>query len=358
MGRSEKVSRIRSFDAMKTLGLFAIFWQHSVMYAFYSYDIGERMLEVIMLISGFLTMRNHCDDFENPTWGDSLSFMWKHMKPLYPLHLAAFVISAVTLYAGKAFTRIDAISAVMNIFLVQSWSPFLNVAYTFNVSSWYLCAYAFCCFMTPVLICIMRKMKKWYLPFVVAVVIRLLMSYLTGRYPNTFFTFHEYVFPPVRCAEYMMGLASFPIFRFLQEKLEKFGEIKAKKAAFTAAEVLTILLAVFITTIPEGYWYRAVCIALTCPMIIVFAFDEGLIGKALDNKVFRACSKYQMEFFIFHLPAIQILERLWKAPNRGVLLLVNFIGAVLLSILAKKVHGAVRAAIKKRKAEKAGGQPA
>jgi peptidoglycan/LPS O-acetylase OafA/YrhL len=67
---------------------------------------------------------------------EALCFLWNRIIRIYPLHLATFCISLHLLYIEKSPWEIS--TALINIFLLQSYWPFSKIFLSFNGVAWTL----------------------------------------------------------------------------------------------------------------------------------------------------------------------------------------------------------------------------
>ncbi|MER5934862.1 acyltransferase [Streptomyces sp. NPDC002054] len=165
------------------------------------------------VLSGFvLTWSARADDRATSTWR-------RRLVKIYPNHLATMALAAVLmLFAADVFT---AKGIVANLFLVQSWTPDLEISRSMNQVSWSLSCELFFYLSFPLLFRVINRVPVRRLWAVGGVLVALILAVpavseaAIGGVALPYFAdgslsyeqmWFVYLFPPVRALEFVLGM--------------------------------------------------------------------------------------------------------------------------------------------------------
>ena len=287
---------------LKGLCMLIIFWVHSSIPG-PSSDISLRAVEFLFVVSGFLVGYNAYAREVPATWDESFRYVLKKLALFWPLHCLCTILVAVVC-VHPLLTSKNAILALMNLSLLQAWSPARDVLFSFNGASWFLSALIFCYFMTPVLLRFAKRIRPACVLFLLVFLTRFLVEYLVARHPNEYLSLVVHCNPVVRCLEFFMGMLMVPLFMAARERLSD------KKSSWwmSLAEILAFGIYAAAAVRFHSSWNYALFVLLGAGVIFVFAFDRGLLSRFLSLKPFRWFSKIQLEFYLFHQALLLCLD--------------------------------------------------
>ena len=142
------------------------------------------------------------------SFGDSLRFLWNRIVRIYPVHLLTFLASLPYLLTHGASILLG--TALINIFLMQSWFHTMPIFFSFNVLSWFLSTLLFC---YVVFTAIMFKPAR-LLPFAFLLSsVSLLASVVyvertASGYGQESTVYFLHIFPPNKLLIFLLGVAA------------------------------------------------------------------------------------------------------------------------------------------------------
>lgn len=286
---------IDSLTGIKAIAMLLLFWWHSGIPSPKT-DLGARTCELLFVASGFLVGYNYYFKEMPATWRASVEYSLKKVIKFWPLHMLMllWMISGV-LISGQVFDGREAIRALLNALLLQSWSPYSYMFFSFNGASWFLSSLIFCYFMTPMLLRLSKKLKGSVILFFVIVALRYLLENITVHNPNTYFDFFVHTSPVIRCFEFFAGMLMVPMFFKLKDT-----KLTDNFWICTFVEVVTMAMVIALAIYKNDTWLRGKFVAVFTILVFVFAYDGGLVSKLLSIQPFKWFGKIQFEFFIIH----------------------------------------------------------
>ena len=335
-----QIRKIHSLAGLKVIAILLIFWWHSWL-PNPPCDLGARCCEFFFVASGFLVYYTHKGTF-SCTWRDSLQYVRKKLVTIYPMHLLGFILVLFSMSLTDVFSKSTLIRGITNLLLLQSWINIEQVFFSFNGPSWFLSSLLFCYFLTPVLLRLIRNRRKVWVYFPVVFLIRYAIEELQFYYPNSYFDFNIHVSPFLRMMEFFLGVMTGCIWNrlydLLQTRLEK-ASPALRFGLFSILELLTLSLTAGFMVSKQNSWGRAVFTLWFCAVVLVFAFDGGIISSLCATKPMKWLSGLQFEIFLFHIPVIQLVSKYILAYNlsaaqfAGIALVI----VILLSIVYRRV---------------------
>lgn len=205
--------------------MIGIFWRHCAITKL-PFDMGARTCEFLFLVSGFLVAYNYVGRDVPATWSKSASYATSKVIKMWPPHFIAFLI--VFIFATQTpFTKTNLLKAALNLSLLQSWSPTMEVFFSFNGASWFLSSLIFCYFMAPMLLRFVKDVPRSAFYFVIITIIRFMIEAVPIFSDVRFWQMNLHVHPIVRCLEFFMGMLTVPLFSKFVFQLTKYY-LKAK----------------------------------------------------------------------------------------------------------------------------------
>ncbi len=287
--------RISSITGLKAICALMVFWWHGPL-PISPVDLGGRACEFFFLAAGFLYVHSHQNKSAPCTFAYSLEYMRKKMVAFYPLHLIGFGLSLFLLSRAELFTASTAVSAALNLTLLQAWSPSQTVYFGFNGVSWFLSALMFCYFLAIVVLHLLKKPRRafWLLSLFLA--LRFALEYANIFCPE-YFMIDPHVFPVARCLEFFCGMS---IASLSQTAYGNLRSDRKTTVPFSILEIILAVLTVYLIIEMRDVWTRAHFVLLLSLLLLVFSFDRGIVSRLLSIAPLRWLGNIQLEFYMLH----------------------------------------------------------
>ena len=345
----QKRSRIESLQILRAIAFLEIFLGHCGI-AFFTGAFG---VSIFIVLSGFCISINHLPKIDSIglSLGSNVKNALSKMKKLYGLHL--FMLACAFLLAKMPVSAEAIKRLVMDILLVQSWSPHAEDYFSYNGVAWYLSVYLFLSLAAPYIVWILSKVKtKKQVLFSMAAVFAGMaavggfISWKTIPVGDNFAFWLTYISPFYRMLEFYLGAALGKLY------LECDREIPDHVTKSTIVEAITAALFVGVICVfhkieghCDGLCYTALFTPVSLLLVIVFARSKGLLMKILNNRFLLWLGNLSSYTFLIHQVVIRWLATLLDRESLGnayifVLTIVSFgitvIGAEIVSFIIKK----------------------
>lgn len=216
-------TRLPSLQGMRFVAAGMVFFFHVIIeYVFATPRVQQQYTSIFwqagwtgvgffFLLSGFvLTWARRAKD-------TTVGFWWRRLVKIYPNHLVTFVAAAILLgsVSGVAF---DGRAAVLNLLLVQAWSPSLPIWASFNGVAWSLSCEALFYLLFPFLVLVIDRIRPERLWLAAGAVIACIfavpgLSLLLpkqapwpGMTVTPYQTWFIYQLPPTRLLDFVLGI--------------------------------------------------------------------------------------------------------------------------------------------------------
>lgn len=213
--------RIRSLQTLRFLAITLVFLSHCSFIvgptggALFS-SAGAFGVSVFICLSGFLTFIARSGKGAAPAPIFGLRRVGKKIWKFYPLHVVTFLAAlplATFALSGGLVSIAEALVAVINLCLLQSWVPDSAVYFSFNAVSWFLSTYVLMIIATPFLMrliaCLKRGRKEAHRSvFVGAIAALAIIEFFLAAVSDGWSHAHWllYIFPPVRLLDFGAGM--------------------------------------------------------------------------------------------------------------------------------------------------------
>ncbi|WP_181427761.1 acyltransferase family protein [Pseudomonas mosselii] len=231
--------------------------------------------------------------------GGYLDFLISRISRIYPLHFITFIAVIpfavmATLKRGETWDFIVGLFA--NITLTQAFFSSGDIYFSFNAPAWSLSVELFFYAVFPVLLVMTTRAL---LLSVVAVILlkALLASY--GLANNGHFLL--YIFPPLRLADFMVGIL---LFRCFSARCD-ISDLSATllQAGSIAGLAVACVLAPYV---PQGYRYDVYYLLPMAAIVLSFAYNNGLAARLLSFPLLILLGEASFAFYLVHQRVIQV----------------------------------------------------
>lgn len=350
-------NKIQSLQALRAIAFLGIFLFHA---GLIWGNFGGFGASVFICLSGFLMTYSYYNKKIDDGLGNYFKFAIGKIKRLYPLHiitmlmvLLLFIVLALhsgtmtSEYAGRL-----SIYTVLNVLLLQTWVPIVDVNVSLNGVAWYLSVCLVIYFAFPLLLKLIKKyksVKSAYLAMITTYIFMVVISILTANVSGIdgrFHTWITYCFPFFRILDFFIGCNAGYIFLNRDDSGDK------KTAIYTIFEILALAVVPFLVYWSQKPYEFVVAKAFTSTTIIflpvsvilvyLFAVNRGLITKILTNKVLLFVGDLSPYMFLIHFVEVlyvsSLLGFLGLALNKYIIVVIHTVFTLIGALLYKKIE--------------------
>ncbi|WP_173019686.1 acyltransferase family protein [Streptomyces alkaliphilus] len=325
VGTTGEPPLLPSLTSMRFLIATIIFLFHGTNFVlFASPGVGERYLSLVtmggwagmsffFILSGFVLTWVARPDNRTGT------FLRRRLVRIFPNHLVIFALTAILMVTvlGQAF---DGPSVVLNVLLLQAWSPALDVRIGFNAVSWSLSAELLFYLCFPALLLLVRRIRPerlwaWTIGLlaVIALVVPLaakllprqeVMPFLELSQEQFWILFH---FPPVRMLEFLVGM--------LLARIVMTG--RRVPLGFGGAAALSVLAYAVGPLFPPEFRMVAVMVVPMSLLIVTGAVSDlnRTRRTLLSSRPMVYLGHLAYAFYLVHMQVL-VYGTHWLAPGR------------------------------------------
>ncbi len=357
----EKKQKIDSLQVLRTFAFLGIFTSHSHIFP----PLGAWGVSVFFILSGFLMSYNYVERELEYGFLFSLKFSLLKIKKLYLLHII-MTLAAIPyqLYITENLKSIKTIGILiskllLNLTLLQTWSPYLSWYGSFNGVSWFLSVLMFCYFVFPLVLhflCKINKTISLILIMLVIYIVQILFAYYTrncifdaGEFWGNYY--FAYTFPFFRLGDFIIGSVLGML--FIRYKTNNFGTFCS-----TIIELITCFCIIGSAFIYENRlgifgsnWFRLSLLWLptSCFIIYICAKEQGYITKILTKPIIVKFGNKTNSYFLIHnmvIVYVLLIVRHYCSANNNLIFyclvaIINMGIIILLEILYGKVRNRI-----------------
>ncbi len=288
-----------------------------------------------IILSGFILAYNY--EYRILESVESVSkFISARIARIYPLHFLT-MLAAIPLVGGAGLCCLESekvlfLNTLGNVFMLHGFFPDLGKCCYLNGPSWSISVEFFFYGTFPILIYFTRGFLGSIgrsIGFMLALLVLICggMLLFAENLPGSFF----YVNPFIRTADFLLGIALYSVYKQISTLSPRIN--------LTLLEVVTVVLfmAFFILkgNVPHVYRYSVYYWIPVCLMILVFAFQGGLISKLLSAKWFIILGEISFAFYMIHQVVLRYMSMFWapweltELERAGYAFLVSLIASYL-----------------------------
>lgn len=272
-------------------------------------------MSLLFVASGFFLCIGHYDDFpDDLSVKRALSFAASKFKLIYPLYVIciAAAIAPKAYFALRGYGglgRDDVVGIILNVLLLQAWSP--EYMFSGNGVGWFfsVCLPLFMLF--PAILSLVRKIKTKGECFAAAVIItaaQLLISFLAHRFlPAVDSKWFNTCLPLCRIFDFTLGIIAGHIIKAFPHS----ETVPAKSALFELGAIMLSGLSIFIyyrTYLDNNLNWLGFALIFALPsfaLVLCFARGEGIFSAVLGNRFFRNLGSTGAAVYLVHSVVIQ-----------------------------------------------------
>ncbi len=272
-------------------------------------------MSLLFVASGFFLCVEHYDDFlDDLSVKRALSFTASKFKLIYPLYIIciAAAIAPKAYFALRGYGglgRGDVVAIILNVLLLQAWSP--EYMFSGNGVGWFfsVCLPLFTLF--PLILSLVRKIKTKRGCFGVAVIItaiQLTLSFLAHRFlPTVDSKWFNTCLPLCRIFDFTLGVIAGHIIKAFPHS----ETASAKSALFELGAIMLSGLSIFIyykTYLDNSRNWLGFALIFAVPsfaLVLCFAREGGIFSAILGNRFFRYLGSMGAAVYLIHSVVIQ-----------------------------------------------------
>jgi peptidoglycan/LPS O-acetylase OafA/YrhL len=360
-------------DALTALRFFAallVFVYHCAPTAAFAtrYALGHSGVGFFFLLSGFiLTYTYHREFAGGVAWRAVRAFYVARVARIYPVHVVATAFAALVLWrlggnvwdVSSVATREAA--AASQLLLVQSWVPDERVYLGINAPAWSISTEMFFYAAFPFVVRSLLRSFGASTPRVIwiAAAMPWAIEVAIGLVPHTVAVWTAYVLPPVRLADFVVGMLLG--IAFLRSMPARSGARATSREALALAAV-AVAIAVS-PHAPDALRYSLFLMPFWAVLIAVFVQQAGAISRLLQRPALVALGRASFAFYLIHWPVIAVVGGTlgWSRPL--VAMLVAFLVSIAFSfalfhLVEQPMRARIRAAFAPREVVRRRAAPA
>lgn len=293
----------------------------------YPGGLGPGAVTFFFALSGFVMAYSYDRKFFPLNTEQLKSFYVKRLSRLYPLYILTFLISIPIVFQTHFETNV--FSALINLFMLQSYFPNGIQVFAFNSLAWFLSDLMLFYFLTPFALFFLHKyplaghFKTLLLLLGMLFISEIAIAYhfRHGMEAYSFGWWLIYISPYFRIFDYLIGMVSGLIFieakRFFSDPHTVLNQV-----LFSGLEVISVLLFAYsfywVNSIPYPSLQMGAAFIPFCILaIFVFALQRGFISLILSTKFFVYLGDLSFSIFMIHQLAISYVAVFFASPIFG-----------------------------------------
>lgn len=346
---------IYSLQAMRWIAIFMIFLSHvsfllDTKYAaiYEKYISGGNFgVSFFFLLSGFLLAYKYYGCITSVDFKYSYNFTVSRIKKFYPLHIITVMFFIPNYFISYFANPIIEVPLLLsNIFLIKSYIPWDLAYFSYNAPSWFLSTLLLLYFITPCLLKYIHMYIDKYNQKILKVVLLAVTIYIIGviiltlnKVDNQYIKWYIYISPFFRIIDFSIGILA-GIFIVYTKKLIKDNK-NINIFVFSILEILSILIFLIAYknrfSVDKFFRFGIYWIPFLLIIVIVFAFERGIISKIISNKGMIFLASISFEFFLIHNVVLHFITRSVLINTPILACILGFIISILISTTIKKM---------------------
>ena len=258
------------------------------------------------VLSGFILAYNYQDRFVRGEQSRR-AFWWARFARVYPLHLLLFLVMIPVDIAEEFADGVGqgVLKVVSQVTLTQSWFLDPGVATAFNAPAWSISDEAFFYALFPALALGAARAWRRYGQRALWGLLPLgLLPLAMALSPTTWYDPVYYFFPPVRLAEFVLGIALFNVLRD-----RPVPSVRRSNYEETGAVALLFLFWLLHREFGTVYRYSVYYWTPMVALIAAFARGRGRLSGWLAHPRWILLGEISFAFYLVHRPLMRYYSK-------------------------------------------------
>lgn len=233
------------------------------------------------------------------------SFYVARFARLWPVHLVTFLIAAVVIQPSALLSPLYAMTAPINLLMLQAWLPINGLVFSWNGPSWSISAELWFYILFPFLAAT-RHLTLWFIALtLIAGAIILMVHSVPARVFEFWYVHAILQHPAVRVVEFAVGVAAGRLFnsgRRIKGNSTLLEVAAIAGVALYAATSIAVQAAIDGAGHEKiGLWYsQSGGLFVFAFAIFVFAQNGGLISQALSVRALVLLGEISFSTYMLH----------------------------------------------------------
>ena len=287
-------------------------------------------VQLFIILSGYLMMLNFNRSNKIPLFGLNIK---NKLKKFYPLHFITLIFALPFLYKSFLYGSFEsAIEKIaLNLLLLQSYIPDMDIYFSLNATSWYLSTNFFFIILTPFAIKFINfTVNKINVIFVIFIIMYLLF----------------YCFADNKQAHWLLYVC--PLIRILDFVLGGYTYVAAQKSEIIGTKlgllaILGNIILLYFSAFSNSMFYCTA--AWSIPNVLLFLSLTGntthnfLKSKIFKTKLLVFSGNISFEIFLIHQLVFKYMAYIFKTiglPNSIWIYILGIIITIILSVIYKE----------------------
>lgn len=312
-------------------------------------------VSIFFIMSGFLSVYGHLNDEASTVspLREGARNVWKKLLRLLPLY---YIMDLIFIKADLARgTNPRLLQQVLaHLFLVQTWSPDVEIYFSLNGLGWFLSSIALSWFLFPVILRALRRLRGRFTHLILIAVILIVevaavrvLCFIDRR--RIYLYYLTYICPVFRLGDFLVGCL------LAMEFLHNKDHAAEYPLLFSVLETLAAVGAVGLIWISNHrhinhVWaFNLMWVFPAMVMVYLFAMGQGWISRMSRKGIIRVITQFSGYAYLIHH---YIINKIWgtgMTTNKYIVAVLAFGISIVLSWIYDLVYRRLTEIIQKRK---------
>lgn len=297
---------LKSIQSLRGIFTFFIYLHHLNIFQ----AGGDSGVCFFIVLSGFVLCSGYQKSFERNEISYGV-FMERRVAKIYPLHVLCWIAAFILTFSMNH----NPITWLINLLLLQSWSPNPDIHFSANSVSWFLSVMIFYYFLFPFII---RFINKSYKFFIIWSVILFIIYFVIIQFiPLGMLNSIIYINPLLRLPDFILGIIIWQIIgdriKNRSLKIDKIGIIGKSTIELSVVLLFILTLMIYNAAVSPRYGLVSLWWPASIALISVFSLfnvNGGVVTRLLQVRPLVFFGNISFSFYMVHVLVIWTAYRL------------------------------------------------